>query len=65
MQSRPPDLDDDHDGAVDLNESARLVLQELEAMPWKFFWEKVIFQTTEHPLAETRLQLYTLGAHHG
>ena len=40
-------------------------LRELEAMPWKFFWEKVIFQTTEHPLAETRLQLYTLGAHHG
>ena len=40
-------------------------LQELEAMPWKFFWQKVIFQTTEYTLAETRLQLYTLGAHHG
>jgi len=40
-------------------------LQELEAMPWKFFWQKVNFQTTEYPLAETRLQLYTLGAHHG
>ncbi len=40
-------------------------LQELEAMPWKFFWQKVIFQTTEYPMAETRLQLYTLGAHHG
>ena len=25
-------VDDDHDGAVDLNESARLVLQELEAL---------------------------------
>ncbi|MEA2079096.1 MAG: hypothetical protein U9P00_04430 [Pseudomonadota bacterium] len=40
-------------------------LQELEAMPWKFFWQKVGFQTTEHPQAETRLRLYTLGAQHG
>ena len=37
-------------------------LQSLEAMPWKFFWQQVDFQTTEHPHAETRLQLYTLGA---
>lgn len=40
-------------------------LQELEAMPWKFFWQKVNLQTTEYPRAETRLQLYTLGAQHG
>jgi len=40
-------------------------LQELEAMPWKFFWQKVNFQTTEYPHAETRLRLYTLGAQHG
>ena len=37
-------------------------LQSLEAMPWKFFWQKVDFQATEFPHAETRLQLYTLGA---
>jgi len=37
-------------------------LQSLEAMPWKFFWQQVDFQATEHPHAETRLQLYTLGA---
>jgi len=37
-------------------------LQSLEAMPWKFFWKQVDFQATEHPHAETRLQLYTLGA---
>lgn len=40
-------------------------LQELEAMPWKFFWQAVNLQTTEYPRAETRLQLYTLGAQHG
>lgn len=37
-------------------------LQSLEAMPWKFFWQQVDFQATQHPHAETRLQLYTLGA---
>ena len=37
-------------------------LQSLEAMPWKFFWQQVDFQATEHPHAETRLQLYNLGA---
>jgi len=40
-------------------------LQELEAMPWKFFWQKVNFQTTEYPRGETRLRLYTLGTQHG
>jgi MSHA biogenesis protein MshJ len=37
-------------------------LQSLEAMPWKFFWKQIDFQATEHPHAETRLLLYTLGA---
>ncbi len=40
-------------------------LQELEAMPWKFFWQEVDFQTAQYPHAETRLQLYTLGAQSG
>ncbi len=40
-------------------------LQELEAMPWKFFWQEVDFQTTDYPRAETRLQLYTLVAQNG
>lgn len=39
-------------------------LQELESMPWKFFWEKVDFQVEDYPRAVTRLQLYTLGAGH-
>lgn len=37
-------------------------LKSLEDMQWKFFWQQVDFQSTEHPYAETRLQLYTLGA---
>jgi len=40
-------------------------LQELEAMPWKFFWQEVDFQTADYPRAETRLHLYTLGAQSG
>ena len=40
-------------------------LQDLEAMPWKFFWQEVDFQTADYPRAETRLQLYTLGAQNG
>ena len=40
-------------------------LGELESLPWKFFWQKVVFQTTEYPHATTRLQLYTLGAGRG
>jgi len=40
-------------------------LQELEAMPWKFFWQEVDFQTTDYPRAETRLQLYTFVALNG
>ncbi len=40
-------------------------LQDLEAMPWKFFWESADLRTVEYPRAETRLQLYTLGAQSG
>jgi MSHA biogenesis protein MshJ len=37
-------------------------LEELEAMPWKVFWQKADLQVAEYPRAVTRLQLYTLGA---
>lgn len=37
-------------------------LQELESMPWKFFWESVDFQVADYPHANSRLQIYTLGA---
>jgi MSHA biogenesis protein MshJ len=40
-------------------------LTSLESLPWKFFWRQVNFQSSEYPHAETRLQLYTLGAAHG
>jgi len=40
-------------------------LEKLETLPWQFFWQQVNFQTTGYPAAETRLQLYTLGADHG
>ncbi len=40
-------------------------LHSLETLPWKFFWRQVNFQSTAYPEAETRLQLYTLGAGHG
>ena len=40
-------------------------LHSLESLPWKFFWRQVNFQLTEYPHAETRMQLYTLGAGHG
>jgi len=40
-------------------------LNNLENLPWKFFWQRVNFQSTEYPDAETRLQLYTLGAGDG
>jgi MSHA biogenesis protein MshJ len=39
-------------------------LQSLEKLPWKFFWQQVDFQSKKYPDAETRLQLYTLGAGH-
>jgi MSHA biogenesis protein MshJ len=40
-------------------------LKALESLPWKFFWQKVDFQSTEYPHATTHLQIYTLGAGHG
>jgi len=40
-------------------------LKELEAMPWKFFWEAVDFQVEDYPHAVTHLKLYTLGAQDG
>ena len=36
-------------------------LQALERLPWKFFWEGVDFEVTEHPTARITIDLYTLG----
>jgi MSHA biogenesis protein MshJ len=37
-------------------------LEALEALPWKFFWQRVDLQVQDYPRALSRLQLYTLGA---
>ncbi len=37
-------------------------LQALEAMPWKFFWQKVDLSVEDYPRAQTLLKLYTVGA---
>lgn len=36
-------------------------LQALEGLPWKFFWEGVDYEVTEHPRALITIDLYTLG----
>jgi MSHA biogenesis protein MshJ len=36
-------------------------LRALEALPWKFFWEKLDFEVLEHPAAQVTLDIYTLG----
>ncbi|MEZ5542573.1 MAG: hypothetical protein R3F42_11085 [Pseudomonadota bacterium] len=35
-------------------------LRALEALPWKFFWQGIAFEITEHPQARVTLNLYTL-----
>jgi len=36
-------------------------LRALDALPWKFFWEDVDFEITEHPDANITIKIYTLG----
>ena len=36
-------------------------LQALESLPWKFFWEGVDYEVTDHPTARITIDLYTLG----
>lgn len=36
-------------------------LKSLESLPWRFSWDKVDYQVTEYPIAETTLRLYTLS----
>lgn len=40
-------------------------LEQLEALPWKFFWQKIDFQRSGRAQARTHLQLYTLSVDHG
>jgi MSHA biogenesis protein MshJ len=41
------------------------LLQALEALPWRFFWERAEFSVTEHPQGRAKLRLYTLGLEEG
>jgi len=36
-------------------------LQALEALPWRFFWEAVDLEVTEHPQARASVVVYTLS----
>jgi MSHA biogenesis protein MshJ len=40
-------------------------LQQLEALPWRFFWDHVEYTVEEHPLGRVKLRLYTLGLEEG
>jgi len=40
-------------------------LEQLESLPWTFFWQKIDFQRSKHSRSTTRLQLYTLSVDHG
>jgi len=37
-------------------------LQALEALQWKFFWERISFSVTDHPIASIDVEIYTLGS---
>jgi MSHA biogenesis protein MshJ len=40
-------------------------LQALEALPWRFFWDRVEFSVEQHPRGRLKLLLYTLGLQEG
>lgn len=37
-------------------------LRTLEALPWKFLWERISFSITDYPVASVDLEIYTLGS---
>lgn len=41
------------------------LLQELEALPWRFFWDRAEFKVEQHPRGSVRVRLYTLGLTEG
>lgn len=40
-------------------------LQQLEALPWRFFWDHVEYAVEQHPRGRVKLRLYTLGLEEG
>jgi MSHA biogenesis protein MshJ len=40
-------------------------LQALEALPWRFFWDRIEYTVEEYPRGRVKLRLYTLGLEEG
>jgi MSHA biogenesis protein MshJ len=40
-------------------------LQSLEALPWRFFWDRVEYRVEQHPQGHLKLIIYTLGLQQG
>lgn len=40
-------------------------LQAVEALPWRFFWDRIEFTVQAHPEGRVKLTLYTLGLQEG
>lgn len=40
-------------------------LEQVEALPWRFFWDKVEYKVEQHPQGRLKLTLYTLGLKQG
>lgn len=40
-------------------------LEALEELPWKFFWDGVVYSVKDYPDSEVRLRLYTLSLSEG
>lgn len=40
-------------------------LQSMEALQWRFFWDRIEFQVEQHPRARVRLVIYTLSLEEG
>ena len=36
-------------------------LKALEALPWRIHWDSIAYQVKDYPIAETRVQVYTLS----
>ena len=36
-------------------------LKSLETLPWRIYWESINYQVKDYPIAETRIQVYTLS----
>jgi MSHA biogenesis protein MshJ len=36
-------------------------LKKLETLPWRILWDNIDYQVKEYPIAETRIQVYTLS----